>query len=263
MRAIRTASIALLLVALLRVAPSHATAFSTDQSDLWWNPAESGWGIQFVDRAAIIFATMFVYGASTAPVWYTATLNATSPQSWTGDLYVTSGPAFGNPVFNPAGVTFRNVGTMTWNLSSATAGVLHYTVDGVAVTKNLVRQFIALDDFSGTFLSALHQTMSGCANPADNGTVETFATLATTQQATNFGFTLAAQIGLACTFAGTLTQDGRFGTATGMATCGGGGPQPVTLSTMVVGFNSLTLHYDSQAGNGCVTSGYFSGARHR
>ena len=32
-----------------------ATAFSTDQSDLWWVPSESGWGMQLVHRGSLIF----------------------------------------------------------------------------------------------------------------------------------------------------------------------------------------------------------------
>ena len=52
---------ALLLVALSLVRPAWATSFSNDQSDLWWNSSENGWGIQFVERGKTIFATMFVY----------------------------------------------------------------------------------------------------------------------------------------------------------------------------------------------------------
>jgi hypothetical protein len=40
----------------------RGAGLSIDQSDLWWNPAESGWGIQFVHTGSAIFATMYVYG---------------------------------------------------------------------------------------------------------------------------------------------------------------------------------------------------------
>ncbi len=153
---------------------------------------------------------------------------------------------------------------MSWSATSATAGRLAYTVDDVPVTKNLVRQFIAYDDFGGTFLGGIHQTVTNCTDPAKNATFEDFATLTVTQSGTSLGFTVSSQLGLACTFGGTLTQDGRFGTSSGTSSCNGDPPTAVTLSAMSVGFNSLYFRYDTPAsGNGCVTSGYFSGARHR
>src|ERR1043166_810025 len=78
-----------LLVALSLVRPTWATSFSNDQSDLWWNPDESGWGIQFVQRGSTIFATMFVYDANGNPTWYTATMEGAKPNgvlTFTGDL---------------------------------------------------------------------------------------------------------------------------------------------------------------------------------
>jgi len=53
--------------------PAWPTSFSTDQSDLWYIPAEAGRGIQFVQRGSVIFATMFVYYQFNIPIWYVAT----------------------------------------------------------------------------------------------------------------------------------------------------------------------------------------------
>ena len=271
MRAIRLAIAAAGLVAALNAVPAAATAYSTDQSDLWWIPAEGGWGIQLVQRGPLIFATMFVYAANGTPTWYVALLQPpgaasdvaakAATLSWSGDLDTTTGTGFA-AVWNPAAFHVTKVGTMTWTPTDANSGTLVYSVNGATVSKNIVREFIALDDFSGTFVGAIHQTTSGCTNAADNGTLEDFATLATTQQGTSFGFTLTSQLGLACTFAGALGQAGQFGSATGTAVCNSQA-QPVTLSTMVVGVNSLALQYDAQGDAGCATSGYFSGARHR
>jgi hypothetical protein len=60
--------------------------------------AESGWGMQLVERGTIIFATLFVYDPSGAPTWYVATMPfiSNNPNNvWTGDLYATTGPWFG------------------------------------------------------------------------------------------------------------------------------------------------------------------------
>lgn len=39
-----------------------ATSYSTDSSDLWWNPNESGWGMQLVQQGSFVFATVFICG---------------------------------------------------------------------------------------------------------------------------------------------------------------------------------------------------------
>jgi len=78
MRALRLLLASSLIALSLVAAPASATYFSTDQSDLWYIPAESGWGIQLVQRGAVIFFTMFVYDATHNPVWYVGTLAASS-----------------------------------------------------------------------------------------------------------------------------------------------------------------------------------------
>jgi hypothetical protein len=74
---------------------ARATTFTTDESDLWWNPNESGWGLQVVQTGSVIFVTMFVYDQNNNPLWYTATCTYQGNHVWSGDLYQTSGPWFG------------------------------------------------------------------------------------------------------------------------------------------------------------------------
>jgi hypothetical protein len=62
MNALRRAARGVILAAAcFFVSHAYATAYSTDQSDLWWNPNESGWGMQVVQTGSVIFVTMFVY----------------------------------------------------------------------------------------------------------------------------------------------------------------------------------------------------------
>ena len=65
---------------------ARGSVASIDNSDLWGNPNESGWGLQLVQRADVIFATLFVYDTGHAPIWYSATLQLSSRD-----------PAFGVP----------------------------------------------------------------------------------------------------------------------------------------------------------------------
>ena len=53
--------------------PVHAAnPFGTDFSDLWFNPAESGWGVNLNHQMDVIFATLFVYGPDGKAKWYVA-----------------------------------------------------------------------------------------------------------------------------------------------------------------------------------------------
>src|SRR5579864_5242834 len=160
MRFIRPALIALFAaVWMAAAAPAAAVAFSIDQSDLWYIPAESGWGMQLVQRNSTIFATLFVYDPAGNPIWYVATMNPIAPSEWSGDLYATTGPWFGTVPFNPASVTVTKVGTMSWTLGSFDdEGTVNYTVSGVSVSKNVIREPLVTEDYSGHFYGVIHQS---------------------------------------------------------------------------------------------------------
>src|SRR5438132_104198 len=98
---------AVLLAASLACVASRgqcASTFSSDASDVWWNPDESGWGISVAQQNNVIFATLFVYGPDGKAHWYVApdteARSATSPIVFSGALYETTGPAFPTS-FNP------------------------------------------------------------------------------------------------------------------------------------------------------------------
>jgi hypothetical protein len=111
-------------------------------TDLWWNPAESGWGINVNHQGNTIFATLFTYDAGGAPLWLVlanGTLQADG--SYRGALYRTNGPPFNATAWSA--VTAAEAGTMRLAFPSANAGHLSYTIDGVAVTKDIERQRFA------------------------------------------------------------------------------------------------------------------------
>lgn len=271
MRAIRLAVAAAALAAASHAVPVAASAYSLDQSDLWWNPNESGWGIQLVQRGALIFATMFVYGADGSPTWYVALLNpppaagserAGTTLVWSGDLDATTGTGFAAS-WNPMMFNVTKVGTMTWTPADAISGTLVYSVNGVSVSKSIVREFITFDDFSGTYMGGIHDSVTGCTDPSKNVTLEDFANVTITQSGQSLGLTLATTTtGIMCTFQGTLTQAGRFGASNGTFSCNGK-TTPGNLLNVVVGPDSIVAHFtDTNSGNGCASSGYFAGARH-
>jgi hypothetical protein len=263
MKPLRQTALALLTAFSLLSSPVGATSFSTDQSDLWYIVAESGWGMQLVQRGNTIFATLFVYGQNGAPTWYVATMGSTNGSTWTGDLYATTGPWFGTVPFDPANVVPRKAGTMTWTPQSLQAGTLTYVVDGVAVTKNVVRQTLVFDDYNGTYMGAFTLSTNNCTNPADNEAPFNVpsATITVTQngQAVTVMFSIP---GVSFTVSGTLTQSGQFGAVAGTYTSTVGEAGNATVSGMNVQANSFTANYSlSSTTNGCTTSGYAAGIR--
>lgn len=116
-------------------------------SDLWWNPNESGWGVNISQQANILFMTFFVYGSDNKAKWYvgssvaaTSQINSTGYPVYSGDLYETTGPWLGTATFNPSSVTVRKVGTVTFSPLNTVAGQVTYSVDGTTATKSIERQ---------------------------------------------------------------------------------------------------------------------------
>jgi hypothetical protein len=50
-----------LATAALLTFASH-TARAVDYTDLWWVPAESGWGVNLVQSDTVLFVTFIIYG---------------------------------------------------------------------------------------------------------------------------------------------------------------------------------------------------------
>ncbi len=118
-----------------------ASGGQVDYSDLWWNPNESGWGLNIIQHASRnIFAVWYTYGNDSKPLWFTVPGGTwTSSTVFTGDVYSTSGPA-ANGAFNPTLVRATKVGTATLTFSDANNGTWAYTINGVSGTKSITRQ---------------------------------------------------------------------------------------------------------------------------
>jgi hypothetical protein len=107
--------------------------------DLWWNPAESGWGLNMVQQGTIIFTTLFTYSAAGRDMWLVGpALTRQTDGSYTGALYSTTGPRFDTRPWTAINVT--QVGTMTLRFSAGDRATLTYTVNGTSVTKSIERQ---------------------------------------------------------------------------------------------------------------------------
>lgn len=119
---------------------TSSTPFA-DFTDLWWNPNESGWGLNLIQHPTNqIFGVWYTYDANGKRTWFVMSGGSwTSSSTFTGDLYQTSGPPYNVP-FNPNSVHVNRVGTGTLAFSSADAGTWTYSVNGVTGVKTLQRQ---------------------------------------------------------------------------------------------------------------------------
>lgn len=206
---------ALMALCLAAAAPggheARATSFSTDESDLWWNPNEAGWGMQVVQTGNVIFVTMFVYDQNNSPIWYTATGAWQGNYVWTGDLYQTSGPWFGTVPFAPGSVSRTKVGTLTFAApASVISGTVTYSVNGVVESKAVQRQTLTNDNFGGTYQGMLKQDLT-CVDATQNGTFNVPVVLNIAHSG-GAAFTLiATQQSGTCTYTGGYAQYGRMG----------------------------------------------------
>ena len=113
------------------------------QTALWWNPGESGWGLNLNQQGSLMFGTLFTYDSSRAPLWLVMSAGALQSDglSFKGDLYRTTGPAFNANPFTPIGAgNVALVGSMTVEFTEGNAGTLRYTMNGVEVVKSIQRQ---------------------------------------------------------------------------------------------------------------------------
>jgi hypothetical protein len=112
-----------------------------NNSDIWWNPSESGWGLTVVQHASGIFANWLVYGPDNKPIWYSMPGGQwTAPDQFRGMIYRTMGPYFGGP-FDPSSVTVTLVGSaiLDFDPNNYNVAAWTYTVDAITAVKLLRR----------------------------------------------------------------------------------------------------------------------------
>jgi len=199
----------MLLAILLATGPLGATA--ADHTDIWYSPAEPGWGVNLVQSDNFIFATFFIYGQNGSPTWYTGQLTWDGVSAYTGGLYATTGTWFAAP-WQAGNSSLVQAGTASFAPSSLAAhrGTLSYTVNGLApVTKNIERQTLTTILLGGSYTGGQSGTYSACANAADNRAYTDRYDLEVTQLAggnATFQFTYSANF--TCTLSGMLEQHG-------------------------------------------------------
>lgn len=256
------------LLALASLLPGPALA-STDYTDIWYNPAESGWGVNFAQTADFIFATFFIYGTSGTPVWYTAHLRNEGNDVFTGPVYVTTGTWFGAPFFPPvppSGAVI--VGDATFIASSDIHGTLQYRIDTVNVTKSIQRQTtvsFSVDDF---YMGGISGTVTGSCPPSTPSTFTNkmqFNVFQTSSNNVRIEFLGADSTNLGqvlCTIQGNATQYGKVLFApTTTYQCTGGLNVSAQIESLRQLDDGIEAHWRADLGGGCIERGRLAGVR--
>ena len=248
----------------------RGTGYSIDHSDSWWVSSESGWGLQLVQQANVIFATMYVYDTQNNPVYYTATLDPNpATTDWSGDLYLTHGPWYGAPAYDRAAVAYRKVGQMTVSGDAVQQAQLAYSIDGVAVNKTITRFTLRYDDYAGTYSGSV-LSYAICPTHAPGTVIPviwypgTFTITQTENQLVVAKLSIAGQ-STGCTFTGDYTQFGHLGRSQGTFACKEGTNGTHTFDLMIVqklgGWKVASANLTGRDSSGCSISGGITGIR--
>ncbi len=237
---------------------SLKSSATTDVSDLWWNPSESGWGMQLVQNNNFVFATLFIYGANGAPTWLTAEMNNVGGFTWSGPLYATTGPSFAAPSFDPNLVNAQQVGSMTFTLVNIADGTVTYTVNGTTITKNVTRETLVNESLSGVY-DAVDSYTKTCNPPYSSGTTVGLGTISLSQS----GNSIVGQVGNPtngsfCSLLGTYFQNGKLGAVNGSYSCSTGEVGTFQFFEVVVTEGAITGRLSEQSNYCPSISGRFA-----
>ncbi len=246
-------------VAAVALACSVSPALAVDWNDLFWNPAESGWGVNFVQNGNFIFATFFVYDEGLQPTWYSGQMTIDAIGIWSGPLYATTGSFYGAP-WNPGQRTTTAVGIVTFAPSSSTGGTLTYNVNNVNVSKQVIRQTLQTIAIGGDYFGGIVADVYNCTNPLLNQVVRLYSQFAVVQTAggqLQFDFSLTD--GGTCRMVGNFVQDGtllRIPSAS--YTCSTGLTTTAVVSQIKATNNGIEGQWIANVNAGCTEAGYFS-----
>jgi poly(3-hydroxybutyrate) depolymerase len=128
------------------LASSGSRAQARNATDKWWNPAESGWGMQLSEYGDNVFFSWYTYAQDGAPMWIAGALERTSGRRFAGPLLR---PDRGIPLsqINAQQATsfpLPTVGNAVIEIIDGETARFEFTLDGVS-RQRTIRRF----EFSG------------------------------------------------------------------------------------------------------------------
>ena len=109
--------------------------------DLWWaGSQEDGWGMNIAQQGRVLFPVWYTYDANGKAMFFAVPGGTWSGSAFTGDIYSTSSSPWLGTQYDPSRFQVTKVGAMTLSFTDQSNAVMSYTVNGIAQSKNIVRQ---------------------------------------------------------------------------------------------------------------------------
>jgi hypothetical protein len=247
-----------LIAVLLFAAAGRAAA--VDYSDIWFIPAEAGWGVNVVQSDFFMFLTFFIYGSDGKPTWFTGQITRDASGNFNGTLYSTTGTYYFLPW---AGFMGGPVGTVSFQPLGPYTATLIYTVSGIGtVTKSIQRQNLTAITIGGAYSGAQSATFSGCTS---NYSFHDFFNLQITQPnntMVTFSLNYPAYTNYTCTFSGMLEHHGQlYNVPAAASQCTGESSASTVITELKATGQGVEGRFTTSYGGGCQLDAQFSAVR--
>ena len=241
----------------LMLLTASAQAAATDYTDIWFNPAEAGWGMNLVQSENFMFLTFFIYGSDSKPTWFTGQVTQDSSSNFNGTLYATTGTYY---ILPWAGFGGGPVGTVSFQPLGPYTAKLVYTVNGVGtVTKTIQRQPLTTIAIGGDYTGGLNLAQTQCIN-SGSGTLT--MNMSVSQPLNNSGpvsIGFAKADGVTCNFTGSVTQWGKlYQMPNATYTCNSGRNTTAKIDELSATAHGIEGTWTAFVEGGCVETGTFS-----
>ncbi len=252
------------LAALVAAGSLQAAAAPADYSDMWWNPQESGWGMNIAQQGDTAFVTLFVYDPDGRPTWYVASNaarfaeDASGNPAFRGLLYKTMGPWHGG-TFDPSQVNVQIVGDIVIEPREGGKLYVNYFAAGARAEKVVQRQTFGQPDLGANYHGSfrLRQASPG---GVPYGTAEYAGDVLLHLDGAN-AFLRVTELSSRCDYRGQRTASGRFATLAGQYTCAGGEAGTFEISDFEVTQHGIS-GYMRLRSDERLQSGRFAAARY-
>jgi len=242
--------------------PAEASdaAHPTNFSDVWWNANESGWASYLAHHGDTVGFGLFVFDAAGKPFYVTGGLRLVARTNpgyfpiFTGTLIAATGPSYAGP-FDPNQVTRRVVGAATFEPTSENSARLHYSIDGVAVTKTVSRMTMEAQNIGGWYrhvqrLDFQVGTPEVAPRSYDSGQ------LWVDHQGASVTMRFEGEKSR-CNYQGEYSQNGRYGEIVGVYGCEGGTSGSFRMTEMERSAGGLSGKFSTlQGAAGFVRGGF-------
>ncbi len=225
-----------IFLACVLLAPCAAHAATL--TDLWWVPAESGWGANIVQQDETAVVTLHIYDADGRATWLTGIANAygqaNGQPQFRGTLHRMQGDYHAG-AFDPRRTRATPAGPFWLSPVDAHRAELEYHVDGAVVRKSIERHTFRLVQPVAWYASSFRlRQWTGSGAPV--GTVEYDADVLLHFEGGE-ATVKVDRTGETCLYRGPLAQSGRFVDIRGTFECSG---QP--MGTFEITALELTEH---------------------